>query len=444
MNKVNLDDLVSLCKRRGFLYPGSEIYGGLSGTWDFGPLGVQLKRNIADLWWRMFVEKRTDIYGLDSAIIMNPQVWRASGHLDGFVDLVVEDVVTKERHRADHLLEEKGIKITDFSLQNIERLIKEHELKSPAGNQLSVPSRFNMMFQTQIGVDDAQSQTVYLRPETAQGIFVNFKNIVDSFQPDLPFGIAQIGKSFRNEISPRDFVFRTREFEQMEIEYFCRQDAWQEVFERFRQQFYEWFDLIGISADLISELEVPKSERAHYSQRTIDFLFEFPFGKKELYGLAYRGDYDLRQHQKLSNKNLEYVDKHTQEKFLPVCIEPSFGVERTILALIQSVYRRDDANQRVYLAFPPAVAPHKYAVSPLVANKPDLVKKARQIFQILQAKYGRVVWDDHSNIGKRYRRQDEIGTPWCIVIDFQTLEDETVTRRDRDTLEQVRVKFSEL
>lgn len=441
---MNLDDLVSLCKRRGFLYQGSEIYGGLSGTWDFGPLGVQLKRNITDLWWRMFVEQRPDIYGLDSAIIMNSQVWKASGHLDGFVDLIVEDIVTKKRYRADHLLEEEGIKITDFGLENIAKLIEQHKLKSPDGNQLSVPSRFNMMFQTRIGVDDAQAQTVYLRPETAQGIFVNFKNVVDSLQPDLPFGIAQIGRSFRNEISPRDFVFRTREFEQMEIEYFCREGDWQKIFEDFRQQFYEWFEAIGIDVDLISEFEVPKSERAHYSQRTIDFLFEFPFGRKELYGLAYRGDYDLRQHQELSGKNLEYVDKNTQEKFLPVCIEPSLGVERTFLALMQSVYRQDKTNQRIYLAFPPAIAPNRYAVSPLVANKAELVQKARQVFQILQTKYGRVVWDDHSNIGKRYRRQDEIGTPWCIVIDFQTLEDGTVTRRDRDTLKQVRIKISEL
>ncbi len=441
---MNLDDLVSLCKRRGFLYQGSEIYGGLSGTWDFGPLGVQLKRNITDLWWRMFVEQRPDIYGLDSAIIMNSQVWKASGHLDGFVDLVVEDIVTKKRYRADHLLEEEGIKITDFGLENIAKLIEQHKLKSPDGNQLSIPIRFNMMFQTRIGVDDAQAQTVYLRPETAQGIFVNFKNVVDSLQPDLPFGIAQIGRSFRNEISPRDFVFRTREFEQMEIEYFCRVDDWQKIFEDFRQQFYEWFKAIGISVDLISEFEVPKSERAHYSQRTIDFLFEFPFGRKELYGLAYRGDYDLRQHQELSGKSLEYVDKNTQEKFLPVCIEPSLGVERTFLALMQSVYRQDKTNQRVYLAFPPEIAPNRYAVSPLVANKAELVQKARQVFQILQTKYGRVVWDDHSNIGKRYRRQDEIGTPWCIVIDFQTLEDGTVTRRDRDTLKQVRIKISEL
>ena len=435
---------MSLCKRRGFLYRGSEIYGGLSGTWDFGPLGVQLKRNLLDLWWRMFVEQRTDIYGLDSAIMMNAKVWQASGHLDGFVELVVEDTINKKRYRADHLLEDQGIEIDDLSLARVEALIKEHQLLSPDGNQLSAPRHFNMMFRTQIGAADDQAQPIYLRPETAQGIFVNFKNIIDSFQPDLPFGIAQIGKSFRNEVSPRDFVFRTREFEQMEIEYFCRPEEWQDIFEHFRRQFYAWFDLIGLTKSLISESEVPDLERAHYSQRTIDFEFDFSFGRKELYGLAYRGDYDLKQHQHLSGKSLAYVDKKTKTKFLPVCIEPSFGVERTILALLHSVYRRDESNKRIYLAFPPAVAPHQYAVSPLLANKPELVREARRIFQILQAKYGRVIWDSHSNIGKRYRRQDEIGTPWCIVIDFQTLEDGTVTRRDRDTLEQIRLKVDKL
>ena len=275
-----MDDLVSLCKRRGFLYQGSEIYGGLSGIWDFGPLGVQLKRNLLDLWWRMFVEQRADIYGLDSAIMMNPKVWQASGHLDGFVDMVVEDKLTGQRYRADHLLEDKGVEINDFSLSNIEALLDKHQIKSPNGNPLSPPKNFNMMFETKIGADGEGAQSVYLRPETAQGIFVNFKNIIDSFQPDLPFGIAQIGKSFRNEISPRDFIFRTREFEQMEIEYFCRQEDWQSVFEDFRKKFYEWFDAIGLVKELISELEVPESERAHYSQRTIDFEFEFPFGKK--------------------------------------------------------------------------------------------------------------------------------------------------------------------
>ena len=445
MNKVKLDDLLSLCKRRGFFYQGSEIYGGLAGTWDYGPLGVQLKRNLLNLWWQHFVEKRTDIYGLDSAILMNEQVWRASGHLDGFVDLVVEDSLTGERYRFDHLLEVAGLKFDSSDLEQAEALLQKHQLKSPAGNPLKPQVRqFNMMFQTKIGTSAKGAQTTYLRPETAQGIFINFKNIIDSCQPDLPFGIAQIGKSFRNEISPRDFIFRTREFEQMEIEYFCRPEDWKGFFETWQTQLRDWFESIGLDKNLLTEIEVSPAERAHYSQRTVDFEFQFPFGQKELCGLAYRGDYDLRQHQDLSKKSLEYIDKQTQEKFLPVCIEPSFGVERTILALLQSVYRRDEVNGRTYLALPADLAPNQYAVSPLLSNQPQLVQKARQVFEVLQAKYGRVVWDDHGNIGKRYRRQDEIGTPWCIVIDHQTLEDGTATRRNRDDLVQTRIQPEKL
>ena len=441
---VSLEELISLCKRRGFLYQGSEIYGGLAGTWDWGPLGVQLKRNLQQEWWRTFVEQRADIYGLESAILMNAQVWQASGHLDGFADLVVEDTVTGQRWRVDHLLEEQGIETAELDGAAADVLIQKHNLKSPQGNPLSAAKPFNMMFETRIGADADQAQATYLRPETAQGIFVNFKNVVDSFQPNLPFGIAQMGKSFRNEISPRDFIFRSREFEQMEIEYFCHPQDWQKAFEELRQEAYRWFEGVGLDVALISEIDVPEDKRAHYSQKTIDLEFEFTFGKKELFGLAYRGDFDLKQHQALSGKSLEYIDKQTQEKFLPVCVEPSFGMERTVLALLQSVYRRDDKNKRVFLAFPPQIAPCQYAVSPLVVNKPELVAKARQVFDLLQARHGRVIWDAHSNIGKRYRRQDEIGTPWCIVIDFQTLEDGTVTRRDRDSLEQVRQSIEQI
>ena len=444
MSEVNLEQLVSLCKRRGILYQGSQIYGGLSGTWDFGPLGAQLKRNLLNSWWRTFVESRRDIYGLDGAILMHPKTWQASGHEAGFVDPLVEDKITKERFRADHLLEDQGIDTTGLSLDDLNKLIQDNAIKSPQGNDLSSARQFNMMFETQVGADDDQAQKTYLRPETAQSIFVNFKNVVDSYQPDLPFGIAQIGKAFRNEISPRDFVFRSREFEQMEIEYFCHPDDWSTVFDNFKADFYDWFETIGLNRELISELEVPQAERAHYSQRTVDFEFAFPFGKKELYGLAYRGDYDLSQHQKFSSKNLEYVDKKTQQKFLPVCIEPSIGVERLILALLVSAYKVDSTNNRTYLAFKPSIAPVKYAVSPLVNNKPELVRQAEAVYNQLSAKYGSVVYDNHGNIGKRYRRQDEIGTPFCITIDFQTLEDQTVTVRDRDSLKQNRVKITKL
>ena len=438
-----LDDIVSLCKRRGFFYPGSEIYGGLAGTWDYGPLGIQLKRNLQAAWWRMFVENRDDIYGVDSAILMNTRVWQASGHTGaGFTDVLVEDTETKKRYRADHLLEEHGIDPTDMHFEQMAKAFDEHKIKSPDGNKLSAPKRFNLLFETHIGAIEDDSSSVYLRPETAQGMFVNFKNVVDSLQPDLPFGLAQIGKAFRNEISPRDFLFRLREFEQMEIEYFCTKDQWPEHFDHWREQIYKWISLIGLKTSSISELEVPASDRAHYSERTIDFEFDFPFGKKELYGLAYRTDHDLANHQSSSSKSLEYITKDRQEKIIPHCIEPTFGIERTILAILCSAYTNDKANQRVYLALPEAIAPVLYCVSPLLKNKPELVEKAREVYKLLQSKYGRVSWDDNGNIGKRYRRQDEIGTPWCVVIDFDTLADGTVTVRDRDSLKQTRLKVT--
>ena len=372
---------------------------------------------------------------------MHPQVWQASGHTKNFADLMVEDRKTGQRYRADHLLETAGLKAAT-NPQEIEALIQEHGLKSPAGNPLSLPQQFNLMFETQVGAQ--QDLKTYLRPETAQGIFVNFKNIVDTFSPDLPFGIAQVGKAFRNEISPRDFLFRTREFEQLEIEYFCRSEDWQDVFASFQTEIQTWLSEIGLNLDWLSEVEIPEAARAHYSRRTIDFEFTFPFGQKELCGLAYRGDYDLKQQQNLSGKSLAYIDKQTQAKILPVCIEPSLGVDRILLALLQSAYRRDRENNRIYLAFKPEIAPIQYAVSPLLSNKKELVAKARQVWLQMQEKYGRVAWDDHGNIGKRYRRQDEIGTPWCLTVDFQTLEDGTVTRRDRNTLEQVRVEINKL
>ena len=437
--RVKLEDIVSLCKRRGVFYPGSDIYGGLAGSWDYGPLGVQLKRNVQSLWWQMFVEERDDIYGLDSAILMNPEVWRASGHLGaGFADLLVEDTKNGKRYRADHLLEEQGIDTTDMPPEQITSALKQHNCLSPDGNPLSPPRQFNLLLETQLGAIQDDASQVYLRPETAQGMFVNFRNVIDSFQPDLPFGIAQIGKAFRNEISPRDFLFRMREFEQMEIEYFCQQQDWQQYFEEWRQRIHKWMKLIGLQTDLISELEVPQADRAHYSERTIDFEFQFPFGTSELSGLAYRTDYDLKNHQQKSGKNLEYTDKKTKTKIVPHCIEPTFGLERTILALICSAYTEDQANQRVYLAFAEPVAPFLYSVSPLLRNKPELVEVARKVYRLLKDKYNRVNWDDHGNIGKRYRRQDEIGTPWCVVVDFDTLNDGTVTVRNRDTLEQTR------
>lgn len=427
MQEVKLDEIVSLAKRRGFIYQGSDVYGGLSGTWDYGPLGVALKRNIMNLWWRMFVDERDDMYGVDAAILMNQKVWQASGHVDTFTDPLVECSECKGRFRADKL---------------------DDPNKCPTCGKegtFGEARAFNMMFKTNVGPVDDEASISYLRPETAQGIFTNFRNVVDSFYPDLPFGIAQQGKAFRNEISPRDFVFRAREFEQMEIEYFIAPEAWEAEFDKWVAACKQWFTALGLPEDKVHELEVAEADRAHYSKRTIDFEFDFPIGREELMGLAYRTDFDLGNIQRVSGKGMEYVVKGTNEKFVPHVIEPSFGVERALMAVLVSAYRVDEQNgeKRTYLALPEHLAPVKYCVSPLLKNKPELVAKAREVYAALKKKYGAVMWDDNGNIGKRYRRQDEIGTPHCVVVDFQTLEDGTVTVRDRDTTEQKRIATSD-
>lgn len=426
---LKLEDIVSLAKRRGFVYQGSDVYGGLSGTWDYGPLGVSLKRNIMNLWWSMFVDERDDMYGVDAAILMNQKVWQASGHVDTFTDPLVECSNCKGRFRADKL---------------------DNPNKCPGCGKegtFGEARAFNMMFKTNVGPVADESSISYLRPETAQGIFTNYKNVVDNFYPDLPFGIAQMGKAFRNEISPRDFVFRAREFEQMEIEYFVHPDKWEEAFEHWVAKCKEWFEALGLPASSVHELEVPEDDRAHYSKRTIDFEFDYPIGREELMGLAYRTDFDLRNIERVSKKSMEYQVKGTNEKFVPHVIEPSFGVERALMAVLVSAYREDEQNgeKRIYLALPEHLAPVKYAVSPLLKNKPELVEKAREVYKKLAKQNpGRVMWDDNGNIGKRYRRQDEIGTPYCVVIDFQTLEDDTVTVRERDTTVQKRLQTDEL
>lgn len=443
----NMEEIISLAKRRGFIYPGSDVYGGLSGTWDYGPLGVSLKRNIMSLWWKMFVDSRDDIYGVDAAILMNQKVWQASGHVDTFVDPLVEDVVTKQRFRADHLLKDAGFEVDGLSLQELEDVIRSNDIKSPNGNELSDVRTFNMMFKTTVGPVADDKSVSYLRPETAQGIFTNYKNVVDNFYPNLPFGIAQQGKAFRNEISPRDFIFRSREFEQMEIEYFVHPDKWQESFDSLLADVYAYFDVLGLPREAIHELDVPESDRAHYSKKTIDIEFDYPIGREELMGIAYRTDFDLANIQKASGKSMEYTIKGTNEKFIPHVIEPSFGVERLVMAVLSSAYREDEVNgeKRIYLALPEHLAPVRFAVSPLVRNKPELVSKAREVYELLKDKYGAVMWDDNGNIGKRYRRQDEIGTPYCVVIDFETLEsDGLVTVRSRDTTEQRRVAPEDL
>jgi len=441
-----MEQIISLAKRRGFIYPGSDVYGGLSGTWDFGPLGVTLKRNIMQLWWKMFVEERDDMHGVDAAILMNQKVWKASGHVDTFTDPLVEDLKTNQRFRADHLLKDAGYDVEGLSLEDLTKLIKDNEVKSPNGNDLSDVRTFNMMFKTNVGPVDDESSISYLRPETAQGIFTNYKNVMDSFYPDLPFGLAQQGKAFRNEISPRDFIFRSREFEQMEIEYFVDPAKWEEAFEHWRQQVWKWTQALGLPDENVHELEVDEKDRAHYSNRTIDFEFDFPIGKEELLGLAYRTDFDLMNIQNATGKNMDYTIKGTNTKFVPHVIEPSFGVERALMAVLTAAYTEDEVNgeTRTFLKLPEHLAPIKYAVSPLVRNKPEIVAKAREVYDALRKKHGAVVWDDNGNVGKRYRRQDEIGTPYCVVIDFETLDDNSVTVRDRDTTEQHRVSIEEL
>lgn len=445
--KVEMEDIVSLCKRRGFIYQGSDIYGGLAGTWDYGPLGTTLKRNITNLWWKTFVDDRDDMYGVDTTILMNPKVWVASGHVDTFNDPLIEDVKTKKRYRLDHLLEDAGEEgVEKLTLDEMVALVKEKGIKSPDGNELGNPAKFNLLFQTSVGAVEDETSKVYLRGETAQGMFVNFKNIVDSFYPDLPFGVGQIGRSFRNEISPRDFIFRVREFEIMELEYFIDPIAWESEFDKWHKLSYQWFEALGLPKEKIHELEVPEADRAHYSKRTVDFEFEYPFGTKEIAGLAYRTDFDLSQHEKHSGKNLKYTPKGGGQPFVPHVIEPTYGLDRHVLAVLANAYTVDEVNgeERVVLKLPTHLAPVRYAVSPLLKNKPELVEKAQEIYKALRVKYGNIMWDDNGNIGKRYRRQDEIGTPECVVIDFQTLEDGTVTVRDRDTTDQRRVNPSEL
>jgi glycyl-tRNA synthetase len=446
MNK--LEDIVSLCKRRGFIFPGSDIYGGMAGTWDFGPLGTQLKKNIMDAWWKFFVEKRDEIYGIDAAIIMNPRTWEASGHTATFADPLIECKECKSRFRADKIAPVPESVTT-------EEFLATHTKCPVCGKENWGPIRkFNMMFATHVGAvlpdddaDIANQNIAYLRPETAQGIFTNYKNVVDTIYPDLPFGLAQQGKAFRNEISPRDFILRDRECSQMEIEYFVKPDSWEENFEKLRALQYDFLtNVAGLNSDNIHEVEVPEKDRAHYSKRTIDFMFNYPNGEEELMGLAYRTDFDLQNIARESGKSMEYRDKQTNETFVPHVIEPSIGVERLFLAILSTAYTEDEINgeKRTVLKLPTELAPYKFCVSPLLKNKPELVAKAREVYNLLKEKYTFIAWDDSGNIGKRYRKQDEIGTPKCIVIDFDTLEDDTVTIRDRDTATQIRKKITEL
>lgn len=416
-----MEKIVSLCKRRGFIYPGSEIYGGLANTWDFGPLGVEVKNNIKKEWWRTFVHQREDILGIDGGIILNPKVWEASGHVKGFIDVLSECKSCHKRFRVDQL---EGAK------------------KCPeCDGELTEPRKFMSMFKTFIGPMEDSTSVAYLRPETAQTIFVNFKNIIDSFHPEIPFGIAQIGKAFRNEITLGNFIFRDLEFDLMEIEFFIREKDWKKYFEEWKNLMESWAVSLGVNKSLLRWREHSAEERAHYSKRTEDLEFKFPFGFKELYGLAYRTNFDLTNHSKFSGKDLSYHDLETGEKFIPHVVEPAMGVERTMITLLFSCYSEEKG--RVVLKLNPKISPYKVAVFPLLANKPDLIKTARLVFDKLRPVF-HTAWDDRGNIGKRYYSQDEIGTPWCVTVDFQSLEDETVTVRDRDTTKQERVGIDKL
>ncbi len=419
-----MEKIVSLCKRRGFVFPSSEIYGGLAGTWDYGPYGAELSHNIKELWWKHFVAEQENIFGISTSTLVPEAVWQASGHLSGFADPIIECKKCHHRFRADHLEDTK--KCPDCE------------------GELGEEKKFNLMFPVSIG--SSGDSTAYLRGEIAPGMFLNFKNILDTMRPDLPFGIAQIGKAYRNEIAPRDFLFRVREFDLMEFEYFLREGEWEKYFETWRSEMWRWIDRVGITRDLVHELEVGEDDRAFYSKRTIDFEFDFPFGRKELYGLAYRTDHDLKSHAAGSGIDLTYFDEETKERFVPHVVEPSFGHGRTLLAVLVSAYTEDDMNGdvRTYLKFNPAIAPIKAAVFPLLKNKPALVDKAKEVYKLLKKELGSVVFDDNGNIGKRYRRQDEIGTPWCVTVDFETIEQNAgVTVRDRDTGEQKRMTVEE-
>jgi glycyl-tRNA synthetase len=435
-----MEKIVSLCKRRGFIFQSSEIYGGLNGAWDYGPLGVELKRNLKNYWWHVTVHERDDVVGMDGSILTHPAVLKASGHVEGFSDPMVDCRTCKAHLRTDQLVEKKDVK----------------QCPNCGGKDLTAPRQFNLMFETHVGAATDESSIAYLRPETAQSIFVQFKNILEVSRKKLPFGIAQIGKAFRNEINPRNFTFRSREFEQMEIEYFCRAEQGMELLEYWKEERLRFYENIGIPRSKLHVLTVPDDERAFYSKGTYDIEYDFPFGRQELEGIAYRTNYDLSQHQKASGKSLEYFEEETKQRFVPHVVEPSAGVDRTVLALICEAYSEDQApdekgkmETRIVLRFHPRIAPVKCGVFPLLKNNSQLVAKAKEIVGLLRPNMT-VFYDESGAIGRRYRRQDEIGTPFGVTVDFETLGEkdpvlrDTVTLRDRDSMKQERVAIQDL
>ena len=452
MANLTMDKLVALCKSRGFIFAGSEIYGGLANTWDYGPLGVELKNNIKRAWWKKFVQENTLNTGLDSAILMNPNVWVASGHVGGFSDPLMDCKSCKTRHRADNLIEDYisrkklDLSIAGWSNEQMEKYIADNKIPCPNCGKCDFTGvrQFNLMFKTFQGVTEDSTNTVYLRPETAQGIFVNFLNVQRTTRMKVPFGIGQIGKSFRNEITPGNFIFRVREFEQMELEFFCKPGTDLEWFAYWKEFCKNWLLGLGIKEESLKLRDHDPEELSHYSNATTDFEFKFPFGWGELWGIADRTDFDLNAHAKVSGKNMEYTDPNTGEKYVPYVIEPSLGIERMVLTLLCNAYEEQElegGDSRVVMHFHPFIAPYKVAVLPL--QKKALGEKAEEIYKNLSKKFS-ATYDESASIGKRYRRQDEIGTPFCVTVDFDTLEDNCVTVRDRDTMEQVRISIDEL
>ena len=439
-----MEKIVSLCKRRGFVYPGSEIYGGLANSWDYGPLGVELKNNIKQMWWKMFVQRRADMVGIDAALLMNPKVWEATGHVATFSDPLVECKACHARLRVDNL---DGAKMDATAEGGWDiSATKCPACGKPGKDNFGVPRQFNMMLKTWLGPVEDQTAVVYLRPETAQAMFVDFKNILETSRRRLPFGAAQIGKAFRNEITPGNFIFRQREFEQMEIEYFIKPEEWETHFEHWVGELKKWLKLIGVKEERLHYVDISDEDRAFYSKRTVDVEYDYPFGQKELYGLAYRTDYDLSKHEQHSGAELKFADPENQaNKIVPHVIEPSFGVDRTILVALLEAYDEEitDEEIRIVMRFPYWMAPVKVAILPL-SKKEELSVPAKEVAQMLREADLSVEYDETQSIGKRYRRQDEIGTPLCVTFDFDSLEDKAVTIRDRDTMEQVRVPISEL
>ncbi len=446
-----IEKVVDVSKRRGFIFPSSEIYGGMANTYDFGPYGTALKENIRRIWWNRFVEEREDIYGIDSSIIVNPKVWEASGHVANFGDVMVEDLKTHKRYRADHLIEEhfekKGekTKVDGKTAEELQEIIDSEKIKSPEGNELSKARKFNLLFRTEIGIIEGEGSTAYLRGEIAQGIFINFKNILDSIHPKLPFGMAQTGKAFRNEISKGQFTFRTLEFDLMEFEYFFdpENDNWNKLFEYWQTQMDDFVKDIGLNSTKLRWRAHEEFELSHYSKRTEDLEYEFPWGHKEMFGIAYRTNFDLLNHEKHSgiSQSYTYADG---KKVVPHVIEPTFGLSRLVTIVLMDAFNEEevDGEKRIVLKFNPKIAPVKAAVLPLI-KKEELISVSRDIQTSLKS-LGAIVYDETASIGKRYRKQDEIGTPYCITVDFDSLEDKKVTVRDRDTMKQDRVEISKL